>query len=133
LKYLRLLAASVTALALLAGCSDDNSGISSSSASTSSTTGGTGAPTPTGNSATLSWSAPTTNTNGTPLTDLSGYRIYYGANSQHLSQTVDLNSAGITSYVINNLSAGTWYFAISAVTANGVESALSDVASLNIS
>jgi hypothetical protein len=117
----------MTALALLAGCDDDNSGISSASASS------TGAPTPTANSATLSWAAPTTNTNGTPLTDLSGYRIYYGANSQHLSQTVDLNSAGTTSYVINNLSSGTWYFAISAVTSNGVESALSDVASLNIS
>ena len=27
---------------------------------------------------TLSWDAPTTNTDGTPLTDLAGYRVYWG-------------------------------------------------------
>ncbi len=30
------------------------------------------------NSATLTWDAPTTNVDGTPLTDLAVYKIYYG-------------------------------------------------------
>jgi hypothetical protein len=28
--------------------------------------------------ATLSWDPPTTNVDGTPLTDLAGYKVYYG-------------------------------------------------------
>src|SRR3989475_10884580 len=29
----------------------------------------------------VSWTAPTTNTDGSPLTDLASYRVYYGASS----------------------------------------------------
>jgi hypothetical protein len=36
---------------------------------------------PSGTTATLTWDAPTTNADGTPLTDLAGYRIYYGTTS----------------------------------------------------
>jgi hypothetical protein len=82
--------------------------------------------------ATLSWEAPTSNTNGTPLTDLNGYRIYYGSNANDLSQSVQITSAGIQTYVIDNLPAGTWYFAIMAVTSAGTESALSNIVSETI-
>ena len=83
--------------------------------------------------ATLSWEAPTTTTSGSALTDLAGYRIYYGISASALSQTVQLNSVGVQTYVIDNLGQGTWYFAIKAVTSAGVESALSDIVSKTIS
>ena len=89
---------------------------------------------PVGNGeATLSWEAPTTTTTGAALTDLSGYHIYYGVDQNNLSESVSLNGIGIQTYVIDNLGEGTWYFAIKAVTAAGVESPLSDVVSKTIS
>ena len=82
-------------------------------------------------SATLSWVAPTQNTDGSALTNLSGYRIYYGTNAASLTQSVDIPSAGIQTYVLGNLSPATWYFAVKAV-AGGVESDLSNIASKTI-
>jgi hypothetical protein len=74
-------------------------------------------------SATLSWTPPTRNTNGTTLTNLAGYRIYYGTSPSTLTRTVTLSNAGLTRYVISDLSAATWYFAVRAYTTTGVESA----------
>ena len=89
---------------------------------------------PSGNgTATLSWEAPTTTTTGSALTDLAGYRIYYGISASDLSQSIQLNTVGVQTYVIDNLGNGTWYFAIKAVTTVGVESALSDIVSKSIS
>ena len=82
----------------------------------------------TSRAATLSWDAPTSNTNGTPLTDLAGYRIYYGSSPGELVQMIRIGSIGMQTYVIDDLEPGTWYFAVRAVAANGAESALSDVA-----
>src|SRR4030088_3454769 len=89
-------------------------------------------PPPTSGIATLSWQAPTTNTNGAALTDLAGYRIYYGTSATALSDTIQLTSVGLQTYVIQNLASGTWYFAVTAVASTGVESALSDVVSKTI-
>lgn len=82
-------------------------------------------------SATLSWAAPTQNTDGSALTNLSGYRIYYGTNAGSLTQSVDITNAGLQTYVLGNLSPATWYFAVKAL-AGGVESDLSNVASKTI-
>ena len=68
------------------------------------------------------------NTNGTALTDLAGYRIYYGSSPQDLSHTVQIKSVGQQTYVIEGLEPGTWYFAVEAVAANGGQSRLSEVA-----
>lgn len=84
--------------------------------------------TDTSRSATLSWEAPTTNTNGTALTDLAGYRIYYGSSPEHLSHTLKISTIGLQTYVIDDLEPGTWYFAVMAVAANGAESQLSRMA-----
>ena len=108
---------------LLAGCNDQ---------SASPATSATAAPVSRSATAELSWEAPTTNTNGSALTDLAGYRIYYGENRTRLSQAVEIKTIGVQTYVIDNLSAGTWYFAIMAVTSAGTESRLSDIVSLNI-
>jgi hypothetical protein len=77
-------------------------------------------------SATLSWTPPTENTNGTALTNLAGYRILYGSSASSLSKSVSLANAGVTTYVID-LAPGTYYFAIKAYTATGAESATSNV------
>ncbi len=119
--------AGVLALAacVLVGCHQDPTGLSTVSAGTSATNKGSG-------TAMLSWQAPTTNTDGAALTDLAGYRIYYGMNADDLTQTVQLTSVGLQTYVIDDLGSGTWYFAIKAVTRTSVESALSDVVSKTI-
>jgi len=80
-------------------------------------------------SATLSWTPPTRNTNGSTLTNLSGYRIYYGTSPSNMTRTVQLNNAGLTRYVISDLSAATWYFSIRAYSTNGAESASSNTLS----
>jgi hypothetical protein len=89
--------------------------------------------TQTGNgSATLSWLPPTTNTNGTTLTNLAGYQIKYGTNSGALSQTVQVANPGLTTYVISNLSPGTYYFGTLAYTSTGTQSKLSSLVSKTI-
>ena len=76
---------------------------------------------------TLAWVAPTDNTNGTPLTDLAGYHIHYGTNPENLTQVIDLTGTSTTEYEVSGLAPGTYYFAISAYTTEGTESAESDV------
>jgi hypothetical protein len=96
---------------LLAACHDHSAiGAQTSSASPSSA-----------KALTLSWEAPTQNTDGTPLLDLRGYRIYYGTTPQILN-TVDVDNPGLTTYVIDNLTAGTYYFAVTSYNSAGVDS-----------
>jgi len=76
--------------------------------------------------ATVSWEAPTENTNGSPVGTLGGYRIHYGTASGQYTMTIDVANPGLTTYVIDNLDVGiTYYFAVAAVSAAGVEGALS--------
>lgn len=72
-------------------------------------------------SATLSWSPPTQNTNGSVLTDLAGYRIHYGT-TPNLGQSVTIANPGLTRYVISGLTAATWYFELTAYDKAGIES-----------
>jgi Putative Ig domain len=83
-------------------------------------------------SVTLSWTPPTTNTNGAPLTNLAGYRIYYGTNSSSLTQSLEITNPGIASFVIGNLSAAKWYFSLVSYNTANVESTLSQVVSKTI-
>jgi hypothetical protein len=80
-------------------------------------------------SASLSWTPPTTTTSGGSLTNLAGYRIYYGTSPSSLSRTVQLSNAGLTRYVLNDLSPATYYFSIRAYTSGGSESSGSNVVS----
>ena len=85
-----------------------------------------------GTSADVSWMPPTTNTNGSTLTNLAGYYIYYGTSAASLTQKVQVTNIGLTNYVISGLTAGTWYFAVAAYTTGGTQSSLSNVASTTI-
>jgi hypothetical protein len=89
------------------------------------TTGTTG-------SATLSWTVPTQNTDGTPITDLAGYHIYYGTSAGALTTTVTIANPTETTYLVNGLAPGTYYFAIVAYNSAGVDSPQSNMASKTI-
>jgi hypothetical protein len=87
--------------------------------------------TPTG-SATLHWSAPETNEDGTPLTDLRGYRVYYGQQQSNLASRLDIPDAGITSATVEELPPATWYFSVRAYADDGTESGPSNILSKTI-
>ncbi len=82
--------------------------------------------------ATLDWMPPTENTDGSALMNLAGYKVHYGTKPDELTQVENLTNPGLTSYVVDNLSAGTWYFAISSYATNGSESHNSGVVSTTI-
>jgi len=82
-----------------------------------------------GGSATLTWTPPTTNTDGTPLTNLAGYRVRWGTAAGNYPNTVTLNNPGLATYVVGNLAPGTYYFVVTALNSSGVESAFSNMAS----
>jgi len=83
-------------------------------------------------SATLSWQPPTQRTDGSPLSDLAGYRILYGTSLGNYSNRVTLYNPGLTSYVVDNLSQGTWYFVMTAFDTTGAESDYSGAGSKTI-
>lgn len=78
-------------------------------------------------SATLSWVAPTSNEDGTPA-NVVGFNIYSGSDAGNLQMTSSA-SASATGATIDNLPNGTTYFAVTAVSATGEESARSNVVS----
>jgi hypothetical protein len=82
--------------------------------------------------ATVSWSPPTTNTDGSALTDLAGYRIEYGREQGSLDQSVAIDNPGTTTYTVNNLASGTWYFAVVAMNQAGGSSDRSNIGSKTI-
>jgi hypothetical protein len=82
----------------------------------------------TSGSATLSWTPPTQNSDGTTLTNLAGYRIYYGTSASTLSRTIQVSNPGLSRYVVEDLTSATWYFTVRAYTTAGVESAASNTA-----
>ena len=98
-----------------------SSSSSSSSASTSST-----------QAVTLSWSAPTENTNGTALTNLAGYVIYYGTSATAMTQQINVNTVGMLVYQIPDLAPGNWYFQIMSVNSAGVQSSASATVTMSI-
>ena len=72
--------------------------------------------------ATLFWNAPTARTDGSPLTNLAGYKILYGRMSGIYDYQIDINNPGIVAYVVENLPSGGWYFALTAYDSAGIES-----------
>jgi predicted phage tail protein len=81
---------------------------------------------------TINWLPPTENTDGTPLTDLTGYDIHYGSSSGNYTQTVSVSNGGIATYVVDNLTPGTYYFSVAAVNTAGTESPLSSEVSATV-
>ena len=83
-------------------------------------------------SATVDWDPPLDNVDGSVLTDLAGFRVYYGRLPDHLANRVEIANPGVTSAVIDNLSPETWYFAVAAYTRGGIEGELSEVLAYSV-
>ena len=120
-------------VALLSGCGDDeDKSANQSPPGGSAPPPATPAPTPTpapappptsqARAATLEWTAPTTQTNGAQLADLAGYRIHYGKSARTLDQTIEIRNASISSYLVEDLAPGTYYFAVTAFNSRNLES-----------
>lgn len=83
--------------------------------------------------ATLNWLPPTQNTDSSNLGDLTGYKIYYSEQADNLTEIISIDNINLTSYVIENLNTNTtYYFAITAVNSQSVESTYSSIVSKTI-
>ncbi|MBI5507290.1 MAG: fibronectin type III domain-containing protein [Deltaproteobacteria bacterium] len=79
------------------------------------------------NKTALKWDPPTTNTDGTPCTDLAGYKLYFGDQSRTYTTTIDVGNR--TTFTIFDLPAGVHFFAVTAYNTAGAESDFSNEAS----
>lgn len=80
--------------------------------------------------ATITWTAPTQNTDLTPLTDLAGFKIYYSteATVPIANRSVQTAAVGDTTAVVSGLQKNTrYYFAVSAYDTSFNESAISNI------
>lgn len=111
-SWLTAVVGTILCAGFLAGCGGGSSDSGSDSSNTPDQT----------HAVTLNWQPPTENTNGTSLTDLSGYTISYGPQPNDYTNTITLSNPGLTDYIVDNLSPGTYYFTISAVAADGTQS-----------
>ncbi len=84
-------------------------------------------------SVTLSWTPPTANEDGSALTDLAGYEVQYGRSQGALDQSIQVTNPSVNTFVVDNLSTGTWFFAVRSVNRQGVSSQTSSVASKTVS
>lgn len=76
----------------------------------------------------LNWAPPTHNEDGSQLTDLAGYKIYWGTTPGSFPNSVTINDPQTTTYVVDNLSPGTYEFVATAFNTSNVESAYSSPA-----
>ncbi len=82
--------------------------------------------------ATVTWTPPVQRTDGSALTNLAGYEVRYGLSAAVLDRTITLGNPGLTSYVVEGLASGTWYFGVVAMDGAGQASDLSAVRSKTI-
>lgn len=90
---------------------------------------GSGGTIPSGSlSVALSWRAPTQSDSGGTLNpqDLTGYKVYIGMSSGQYAKAYEITGGSQTTYTVQALGAGTYYFAVSALTGVGGESATSN-------
>ena len=122
----RLVMAAVLMSALLTACGGD----SDSSAGTSAPTAAPAGVAQGKGTVTLSWTPPTENDDGTAL-QLTSYRIYWGSTRGNYPHMVTINNPGLSRYVVEQLTPSTWYFVVTAVSADG-ESAPSNEIALTV-
>jgi Fibronectin type III domain len=81
---------------------------------------------PTG-SAILTWQPPALNTDGSSITDLAAFKIYWGTTQGTYSQSTKISSATARTHTVTGLAKGTWYFVVTALNSQGTESPYSNV------
>ncbi len=82
----------------------------------------------------LEWTAPSTRTDSTPLSlsEIQGYRVYYGTSPNNLTMLVDLNDDTITDFRVDSIPSGNYYFAVTAYDMDGVESGFSNIINTDV-
>jgi len=68
----------------------------------------------------VTWTPPSQNTDGTSLTNAASYRIDFGLDANALDRAATVSNGAATTATITGLSAGTYYFAVTAVNSGGV-------------
>jgi hypothetical protein len=76
-------------------------------------------------SATLTWTPPTQNTDGSALTNLAGYKVYWGTSQGNYTNSVTIANPGLATYVVDQLTPARWYFVVTAYSNAGFESGYS--------
>jgi hypothetical protein len=66
-------------------------------------------------SATVTWDIPSTNADGSPLTDHAGFNAHYGKVSRTYTAVAMINDAAANSVLIDDLEAETWFFSVTAL------------------
>ena len=79
-------------------------------------------------SVSLSWTAPTQNSDGSTLTDLAGYKLYYGTSAGSYTHQIRIDNPSISTYLIENLLPDTYYVVATSFNDMGVESDYSNMA-----
>lgn len=77
----------------------------------------------------LSWTPPTQSADGMPLADLASYRIRWGTQSGDHPNLQEVDNPGVSSFVIEGLAPGNYFFVISAVDTSDNEGQASNEAS----
>ena len=85
-----------------------------------------------GGSATISWQAPEQYKDGSPLAAADSYRVDYGTSAGNLDRSQTVSNGSATSVTIDDLSPGTWYFAVVVLDSLGAESERSATVSRQI-
>lgn len=119
----------------LSGCGGGGGAAPSGSAETSQNTtssSSAGLPAASSKAVTLNWTPPTENMDGTALTNLSGYDIHYGTSSGNYTRSISVSNPGIATYVVDDLTPGTYYFSVAAVNSAGTESPMSGEVSATV-
>jgi hypothetical protein len=110
---------------VLAGCGGGYAGGGSNGVSENETNQ------PATGSITLVWDTPLTNEDGSPLTDLAGYRIHYGTSSTNLTNSINVGNE--TEATVSNLQSGvTYYIALTSYNTSGNESDYSSLLEVTI-
>lgn len=82
----------------------------------------------------LNWTPPTENTDSSPLTDITGYKVYYGLSANALTNTYTLMDPNASSVTVPSLASNTlYYFSVKVLNSKNVESDFSNIISKSTS
>ena len=85
-----------------------------------------------GASAQLTWQPPAANSDGSPLTDLSAFKVYWGTTEGKYTHSTRISNAAARAHTVTGLASGKWYFVVTALNSAGLESPQSNVWSKTI-
>jgi ABC-type Fe3+-hydroxamate transport system substrate-binding protein len=123
MKKIIMLALAIFSSILLTACGGGAGDTSSNTQNTTTTSGKV-----------LEWTAPTTRSDNTPLSlsEIQGYRVYYGTSPSDMTMLVDLNDDTITDFTVDSIPSGNYYFAVTAYDMDGVESGFSNIINTDV-